>query len=126
MLTVDGDQSATDLFEFVAQNSNVEWSLVRSGKQMNSLTTSNKPHSEGGGADIIYNFAVSGNVNVREHIHSHPTSLTGPSGFHPSHQKTGDKDFAQWMGKYLPNATLQVYEKRTQKYIKYNSTGIIK
>ncbi len=125
-MSIQGDEKATALFEFAAQNSNVEWSQVKYGSDLNYIGSSNEAHTEAAGSDLVYKLTIA-KTPVREDIHSHPTSTSGlPSGYDPSHKKTGDKDFAEWIHKYNPTVKLKVYEVKTNKYIEYNYKGVIK
>lgn len=124
-IKMNNDAKATELFEFVAQNSKIEWSQIKYGTKSNYLSTSFGKHSDPGGIKLMYDLTV-GKYTVREHIHSHPTSTTGPSGYHPSHKKgqDGDKMYANWISKYNPSVKLKVYEVKTNKYIEFNEKGI--
>lgn len=125
-MKINNDEVATNLFEFVAENSKVEWSQIKFGSQSSYLSTSHEKHSEAGGGSLMYDLTI-GKYSVREHIHSHPTSTTGPSGFHPSHKgKGGDRDYANWIDKYNPLVKLKVYEVKTKKYIEFNKQGVKK
>jgi RHS repeat-associated protein len=124
-MSIDGDDIARQLFEFFAHNTGVEWSQVQFGRSGNFVSTSHRATSEVGGADLMrkhYN-----DFYFRSHIHSHPTSTTGPSGFHPLHPPgmDGDKRFAEWANTYFPRARLYVYEVPTRRYIEYNRRGVI-
>lgn len=126
-LSVTGDNTATKLFEFVSSNSSVEWSQVKYGINRNYVATGYQPHAEPGGSDLLYRLVV-GRYHVREHIHSHPTSTTGPSGFDPRHPRTGsgDRALASWVHQYAPGVKLSVFEVRTGSYIRYNNRGVIR
>ncbi len=123
-MTIVNDDEASNLFEFVSQNTNVEWSQVKFRNMFNYISTSHQPHSDGSGAHLAYKLIVQGS-NLREHIHSHPTSTEGPSGFKPSEKIEGDRKFAEWMHKYRPEVSLKVFERKTKKYIEYNDKKII-
>ena len=120
-INMKNDDNATDLFEFVAKNSKIEWSQIKYGIKSNYLSTSFEKHSEPGGVKLIYDLTV-GKYTVREHIHSHPTSTTGPSGYHSSHKKgqDADKRYAEWINKYNPSVKLKVFEVKTNKYIEFD------
>ena len=124
-IKMNNDDKATCLFEFVAQNSKIEWSQIKYGKKYNYLSTAYKKHSEPGGIKLMYDLTVE-KYTVREHIHSHPTSTTGPSGYHPSHKKgqDADKRYANWINKYNPSVKLKVYEVKTHKYIEFDEKEI--
>ena len=128
-MKVGNNETATKLFEFVADNSQVEWSQVKYGTKSNYISTSHTT-SESGGVDLMYNLLTTGNT-VRENIHSHPyrkSSYYGPSGFHPRDQNSGDRELGEWINKYYPSkgVKLKVYEVPLKKYIQYNHKEIIK
>ena len=119
-IKMNNDDKATKLYEFVAKNSKIEWSQIKYESKSNYLSTSYMKHSESGGVKLMYDLTV-GKYTVREHIHSHPTSTTGPSGYHPSHKKgqDADKRYAEWIKTYNPSVKLKVYEVKTNKYIEF-------
>jgi hypothetical protein len=129
-MKVGNNETATKLFEFVAENSQVEWSQVKYGSKSNYVSSSHNPTSESGGVDLMYNLLTTG-YTVREHIHSHPnrkSSYHGPSGFHPRDKNSGDRELGEWINKYYPSKgiKLKVYEVPLKKYIQYNHKGIVK
>lgn len=65
-------------------------------------------------------------TGIRSHTHSHPESTTGPTGYHPNHNRSDDKEFAIWSNTRLPRTLLYVYEVKTKMYIQYDKNGIIK
>ncbi len=110
--------------KFVSNNSNVEWSQIKFGTKSNYVSTAHKPHSEPGGSHLLRELVI-GKYTIKEHIHSHPTSTEGPSGYKPHHKKSGDKKLAEWVNKYAPKVKLSVYEKKTGKYIRYNHEKVL-
>jgi hypothetical protein len=124
-MKINGDEKAKGLFEFVSKNSEVEWSQIKYGSNSNYISTANEAHQESGGADLLYKLTV-GRYHVREHTHSHPTSIEGPSGFKPDHEIKGDLNFSKWVNSYYPNGNvkLNVYEVLTNKYIQYDHNGV--
>jgi RHS repeat-associated protein len=126
-LDVRGDKDASGLFEFLARNSNVEWSQIKFGINRNYLSTSHEKRTEVGGADLLHKLVV-GKYTIREYIHSHPTGIRGPSGFNPTSPLygKGDKAFAEWVNTYAPSVRLGVYEVQTGKYIYYNHRGVLR
>lgn len=129
-MKVGKDETATKLFEFVSENSQVEWLQVKYGTKSNYIASSHNPTSESGGVDLMYKLLTQG-YTVREHIHSHPdrkTSYHLPSGFHPKDRNSGDRELGEWINIYYPNKgiKLKVYEVPIKKYIEYNHKGIVK
>jgi RHS repeat-associated protein len=111
---VKDDNKATDLFEFVADNTKVEWSLTGVGAKsgangQNILTTSHKEASEAGGGYLqAYGYTI------RNHTHSHPYNKI-PSD--------ADKKFAASLNLQFSTATLYIYHKG--EYFRYNKDGLI-
>ncbi|WP_437922392.1 JAB-like toxin 1 domain-containing protein [Sphingobacterium sp. LRF_L2] len=120
---INDDLKATELFEFVAQHSKVEWSQVKFGAKSNYLATSHKSHKESGGSNLIRSLLIN-KVPVREHIHSHPNSNNGPSGF--GAYLTGDRALANCINEYSPSTKLKVYTPRNRSYVRYDHTKIYK
>jgi RHS repeat-associated protein len=91
-----GDENSTKLFEFMANNTGVEWSQFMTGKAgdngLNFLTTTGLKAKEAGAVDLYAGQLYAG-YSVRAHIHSHPYNPF-PSGL-----DEGDKDigFAKWL-----------------------------
>ena len=111
---VTGDGSAKALFEFVADNTEVEWSLTGIGaksgdKGKSILTTSHIKDTEiGGGYLKAYGYTI------RKHSHSHPYNIF------PS---TADKNFAKSLNLKFPKATLDIYHKG--EYFQYDKSGLL-
>jgi len=110
-IKMNNDVKATEIFEFVAKNSEIEWSQTKYGSKSDYLSTSFKKHSEPGGIKLMYDLTV-GKYTVREHIHSHPTSTTGPSGYHPSHKK------GKMETEGMPNGLISTTHQLNLKYLK--------
>jgi hypothetical protein len=111
---VQDDDKSKGLFEFVSNNTEVEWSLTGIGnkegeKGKSILTTSHKKSSEiGGGYLLAYGYTI------RSHKHSHPFHKT------PS---TADKGFAKSVNKKFPKAKLEIFH--IGKYFEYDQSGSI-
>ena len=128
-LKVNNDGTATNLFQFLAANSKVEWSQLKFGSKSNYISTSHNAKSEASGVDLLYKLITSG-YSIREQIHSHPKSDKihfGPSGFHPLDNNSGDRKLGEWINEYYPDRKikLKVYEASLGKYFEYNNKGII-
>jgi hypothetical protein len=108
-----GDKEAKEIFKFMADNTQVEWSLTFVGlekDQMSILSTSHDKISEGG---IGYLFST--NYTIRGHIHNHPSGNPTPS--------KADKETARDIKKRFQNAEFQIYSKG--RYVEYDEKGII-
>jgi hypothetical protein len=112
MYTVTGDERSAEMFRFVAENSNVEWSQTLIGTQQNQksiLSTSRDKDTEAGQG---YIFARG--WTIRGHNHSHPYSNI------PSRS---DKSWAEKLNKKFPNAKLNIIHKGT--YYLYDEKGLV-
>lgn len=126
-IKMNNDEKSTKLFEFVAENTNVEWSQVKFGSKSSFVSSAFLPTPEPSGVDLMYGLLTKG-YTVREHIHSHPkrkTNYFGPSGFHPKDKNSGDRELGEWINEWYPNKgiKLKVYEVPLKKYIEYNHKG---
>lgn len=111
---VTGDGKATNLFEFVSDNSNVEWSItgvgLNNGENGNNiLTTSHIENSEIGGG---YLFAKG--FSIRYSNHSHPYS---------NNASLADRNFTKSLNEKFTNARTKIYHKGS--YTIYNQGGSI-
>ena len=73
-LDIDNDELADCFFEFVAENTDVEWSHTKYSENGNRIaTTTNMPYelADPTGMKITYDFIKDG-IKVRESNHSHP------------------------------------------------------
>jgi len=128
---LEGDKKSTEVFEFLANNSSVEWGQIKFDNNRNYLSTSNNPEKEFGSADLFDKLLSKGN-DVREFIHSHPrekfnyNNFYWPSGYHPLDKNSGDKDLLKWQQKWYPNSKViyKLYDATLKKYIGYNEIGI--
>jgi RHS repeat-associated protein len=75
--TVSGDKNGTRLFEFLADNTKVEWGNIQYITDNSTITTSHKESSlTGNGRELLENFQL-GVISV---THSHPGGTPYPSG----------------------------------------------
>ena len=95
MYQIRGDRQATQLFEFFANSTKVEWSHVKTGiageKGLNFITTS---HSEKRdyGMVYVYKNRMHFSYTIREWNHNHPNNYQHPSGKtnSPKGEKAGE------------------------------------
>ena len=133
---IEGDIYGTQLFEFLAENTDVEFGQLKIGKPitgLNYITTSFKDNNESGLSKIFNRLirAVNKDCNFREWIHSHPGNSNWPSGFDKdSHEYKGTGDMAQVKsvtkslseGKWhIP--VFKIYPKKDKKYVEYHSNS---
>lgn len=132
-MSVKGNEQAKGLFEFLGENTTVEWGRISYGKNSNYLTTNNNPYDNGVETiayEKLFNTGNSGLVKIIDHNHpdgDRPSGFPGGKGFVPKGE--GDKAFAQWLYKNYPtNATnilLRVYNPLNKSYTKYNNKKIL-
>ncbi|MBW6464581.1 MAG: hypothetical protein K0B84_10425 [Firmicutes bacterium] len=130
--SISDNQSATEFFEFAAENSNVEWSHLSFGTNGNYLSTSHNPSTDFGGVDLLNTLATTKNFPSISFTHSHPNSkglktFYGPSGFKQDLGKSGDKYVAEWFNEQFPKQQISwgVYDAQLRWYVKYNKDKII-
>jgi len=128
---VRGDENGTRLFEFFADNTNVEWSQAKTGiegsKGLNFVTTGHIEYSEPGMSALI-NGQLSGGYTLREFNHNHPGGTPVPSGTPGFTGDTGDVSFAkavtEWYKKVYPDRkdtpTFNIYISEGKKYIPFS------
>lgn len=122
-LVVSGDTKGTEVFEFLAENTSVEWSQFKTeGKngQDNYVSTSHGEHTDFSGSEVF--LAHFREFSIQEAIHSHPSNIASPSGtdFNPNRQ--GDVQFAEWIDKYNQGKVIyKIYLPRERNYLEYNS-----
>ena len=124
---VRGDDNGKQLFEFLADNTSVEWGHFQIGKEgddgLNSVSTS---HQEGAeqSSIVLFNNKFRYGYYIRNHSHNHPNNTDWPSGV-----KKGDKGDVGFGRGLTQNAvrqrykapSLYIYLPATKEYIKYNS-----
>lgn len=122
-----GDENSTKLFEFLAQNTSVEWSHAKTGLEgeqgLNFITSSHKHAEESGISDLIKN-QLSGGYTVRTLNHSHPENTPYPSGLEWD-STSGDVPFSGWAESILQQKpTFNIFLPKNGKYVPFspNST----
>lgn len=82
---------ATKLFEFLSENTNVEWNITSENNTNSWIATSHSTDSEYGGTAVLGDLFSEGkgDGNFYKHSHSHPRiggipGYSGPSGFEKS------------------------------------------
>ena len=128
-----GDEQATELFEFMAQNTGVEWMLSSTGiegsKGLNFLTTSHNEETELGNSHLFSNRLYNG-YTIRSFIHSHPKNSASPSGISVSSKgepvgSWGDIGHATSINDYLRSKGAKIpiyliYLPQTNSYVMYD------
>jgi RHS repeat-associated protein len=120
------DKQGTALFEFAADNSDVEFGILKFGDGTDYVTTSHSPTSEVGSRgledDPILNLNLS---DLVEQDHSHPGGIHYPSGRVPEgvdDKPTADIGMAKRTEKRAPNVKFNIYTPSDKKYTPYTSS----
>lgn len=112
------------LFEFMADNSNVEFGLTKMKDGRSFITTSNDETQEVGGTGIKTIAGLNVTLeNVKEHTHSHPAGIEYPSGRPEagSNEKAGaDVLVAQIHERRNPSVKFYIYTPLNKKYTGYS------
>mgnify|MGYP002515975470 CR=1 FL=1 len=120
---VRGDNYASGLFEFLANNTSVEWSQVQAGKSgkggLNFLSTSHLRNEEFGMPDFMNKRLMHG-YTLRSSIHSHTDNTPVPSGLEKG--KDGDIQYAGMVEMMTgQNPSFMIYLPKNGAYIPYRS-----
>jgi hypothetical protein len=110
--------TATKLFEFMANNTNVEWSKTQYDKiggveTTNILLTTHQESSVSTGT--IADWKMEQGWTLTGADHNHPSGDATPSG------QYGDLGNAARLHRVAPNATFRIYTARDKKYTIYSS-----
>jgi hypothetical protein len=130
ILKVRGDSKASGLFEFLANNTDVEWSQAQLGKAdkngLNYIVTSHNRATEKGLTQMIITQFQFG-YTIRCLIHNHPRNTPYPSGLEDG---TGDIGFAtkitNWYNNKYPERItpkFKIYIPGNGSYINYNKNS---
>ena len=129
MYQIRGDRQATQLFEFFARSTGVEWCHVKTGiageKGLNFITTSHQKAEEYGMLYVFRKRLYS--YTIREWNHNHPKNTIDPSGSIESGKNKGDIQAANYVDRYLksqgfPIPKYHIYTTKHKKYTRYEST----
>ncbi len=136
---VRGDSNAQRLFEFLANNTPVEWSWWQTGApkvgEVNFLITGGL-HAKEPGAVYLYMTQLAYGYTLRMHVHSHPGDdpwVSVPSGYKEwvqsgGKEKVSDIGFASTIHEYMvqqkrSSPTFKIYVPRDRVYITYFDRG---
>ncbi len=137
-LDIKDNISRGSMFEFLADNTNVEWGTINAtsidindAKEINVIGTSHSRGEDGFGTQYIEGIVNQKGTTINEYTHSHPrgTLIEGPSGYDISAGaykdgapfKSGDHAVAnKYYGRIL---NLRVYDVGTKSYFKYWGGG---
>jgi RHS repeat-associated protein len=135
---VRGDANGAQMFEFMSQNTTVEWSQAKTGIEGNEgpnfLTTSHNAAKERGMSNL-YSGQLYAGYTIRELNHNHPSNTGYPSGsfIHPATGlkvgEWGDVGFARIITNHrqvnrLNVPIFRIYLPSSKSYINYNSNSV--
>jgi len=129
-----GDKSGQGIFEFLSNNTNVEWSRLKFGeKEMSSsiISTSHEVLTDSGGSDLLNNDPFIKVSDFRGYDHKHPFGDWHPSSASLSPKdagrKNGDIGMADMLEKRFPNKQLnfRIYTDTDGEYFNYDSKTVI-
>ena len=131
-LEINSGQAGSEIFEFLADNTSVEWTNVKTGDalglgQKDFITTSHNIRKEDSGMPLAWELSKSG-YTIFEMNHNHPSGSLNPSGMRPDKfrnaKEYGDIRQAELIHKYISkDVQFNVYSKGL--YRQYNEWGII-
>ena len=125
-ISLVGDDIGTEIFETLASNTNVEWSLIQADdlsngiKEQNYIGTSHNPSHSYSIGYHMRTFINSSTHDVFNIIHSHPSNNPVPSGI-----KSGKGDIwnAKKYSSLYPHALFSIFIPNTRKYIYYTANS---
>jgi len=122
---VKGDNNATQVFEMLHNNTNVEWThaqIGREGSESNIVGTSHNRTST-----IVGNYLLETGYTLRDVTHNHHNNNPMPSGlrvFEETGVRTKDLFSAELYQNKFPNINLNIYT-TDYKYSPYNKYGTL-
>jgi len=123
-ITTD-DANGSKLFEFVANNSDIEWSISKFSDGSNFITTSREKERELGSTGILNDIPGILEKSMTESNHSHPYGIEYPSGRMPEGEIStrGDIAVANLLEKRFPSSTIKfnIYTPNNGEYHPYTS-----
>ena len=130
--TTTSEDKGQSLFEFMAKNTKVEWSLTkaRNNSITGYLTTSHNHEMEVGATELLDNPLIRASVYL-ENDHSHPDGIWQPSSsslpLKDPGRNQGDIGFTKYVKKLFPNSNpgFRVYNVTDGTYFQYNSQTVI-
>jgi len=124
------DKQATSLFEFAANNTDVEFSILKFGDGTDYVSTSHMAGGEVGSTGLMGDPILNLNAsNLVEDDHSHPGGIRYPSGRVPegasAEGREGDIQAAAQTEKRSPNVKFNVYTPSDKKYTPYKGSDTL-
>ena len=113
-------QDATDYFEFMANNTDVEWAQYglesMSGTQMNYISTSHEMNSERMGSFVLNSINPQDYI-LKYHTHSHPFDHYATYKYNYSPSDNDDRFKIEVLSRFKGNSTFNIYNRG--KYYAY-------
>ena len=130
---INDDDLATETFENIANNTKIEWTHAKIGKEGSNRNIVGTSHSEKSTA--VGDFLLKTGYTLREVNHNHPSGSAWPSGGEAGSQE-GDIPHARMYKAKFPNVILNIYVNGKnplsqryswykQGYHQYDHTGLI-
>lgn len=130
-INVSNYKDGKGLFEFMADNTHVEWSQFKLNNGQEILSTSHDNYADNSAPNI----AQAHYGSILEYTHSHPVNgltdinnISTPSGMYNPYKKTGTEDLGMthWMNVQNTNAKTYIYVPMYGAYYQYNEGGTFK
>ena len=115
------NENGTALFEFLSENTSVEWSNVKlenADKKELDMVISSHEHSQESGVVDVLNYHIPDAHKIKSVTHSHPNNLSYPSGL--GENKDDIKFAAETLSKFKQPIDFYIYTPLTGLYFKYN------
>jgi hypothetical protein len=125
-LQINSSVKADRLFEFMADNTQVEFGLTKLNDGRNFITTSQDPGQDAGSAGIRQNRLMGVTAEkILESIHSHPGGIKEPSGAPleaPGSMPKDDVLIAAGLQRKNPNIIFCIYTPSDKTYNQYSGS----
>lgn len=127
---VHGDENSKALFEFLADNTNVEWAHMKFTQQgksdgLNTVSTSHNENSEAGFGYIKDHMTSYG--YLRSFTHNHPSNMAAPSGLGTNNSEGDMLALHNIVYEATKNGSIYpssyIYTSRPKKYTRYSLTS---
>lgn len=117
--------SQGEIFEFTANNSRVEFGIIKVEDGRSYISTSHEYGQNAGITAVLANRNMLGFKieNITELTHSHPDGIKAPSGAPVAgtdQQPSSDVEAARVIGNKSPNAVFRIYTPSDKKYSNYD------
>ena len=121
-----GSSEVNKVFEFAANNSNVEWGMLKFSDGQNFISTTHEAGMNAGSNGILSDKSLNlDRAKLIEDDHSHPGGVHYPSGLTPAGvdvDRGGDIGAAKRLVGSAPNVRFNIYTPSDGQYTPYHST----